>query len=478
MNITPSPKGLLNLGNTCYFNSVVQCLLNTPLFGYLLDERANIKDYTYVFIDPSTKEEVEIELPECNSTVASVIQLYKDYIANNKTKSIGPFKLLQSIRQQTGRFPKLVQEDSHELLRSLIDIIRSDEIKRHKTALSKLLVNEKLFQFKNECYSVIDMLFGGYFLSSVQCQKCRGKSQHLEPFYDISLAITGNICDVSEAIANFSSNAILDGDNKVICERCTKVNGEKTYEAGEKSTTIAVPPNILTLHLKRFETLGGLFSNRICKLSGGRKARRNDGNNKKTRRGRNQARDNEISGIVGGRGNLSFRKIDKHIEFYEFLNLAEHTDNLSYDLTKINGWKRLDYSSPIWYALFGVVCHSGNLKGGHYTCYVKFNESIHDSDNEDLAELAKFIRETPYVPGSCDIEKIRESLKRYESTHSYTSEQYKGDFIGEHDSETNSDATRSNPGTWYYISDSSVTRSNLATVLKSQAYILFYRKVI
>lgn len=495
MSVAQLPRGLVNLGNTCYFNSIMQALLNAPLFGPILEERTSTTDNKYFLESPDSKKRIEVELPECDYAVKALVDLYKQYTnkpqkrttgnSNNSTSNlqpISPNKLMSSIRQKTGRFQRLVQEDSHELLRSLIDIIRSDEIHRQKAAIAACQGDNKS-DIKHEIYTLIDMIFGGFFLSSVKCQKCKYQSQHLEPFYDLSLAITDPTSDIRAALANFTSNAILDGENKFICDRCSKTNGKKTYEAGVKSTNIAVPPNILTLHLKRFEASGDLRSS----LGGGRKGgkAKGGGGGRRTRGkagGKDDVTDDDGDMFSSG---VNLRKINKHVEFTEFLDLSDFTSDLCYDLTKINNWPRINKDDPIWYSLFGVVCHSGNLRGGHYTAYVKIEDPV--DDNYFMEEFAEFIQKTPYVPEPLDIDKIRECIRRHDSTRCETTDKYRDDeqtFSFLHQNGNSSaynddyDKPKSIPGHWYHISDSQVRKSNIANVLASQAYILFYRRVI
>lgn len=476
-NKITKPRGFVNLGNTCYFNSIMQVLFNGPLFGPLLEERTSNAENKYILEDPNSEEQVELELPECDFAVRTLVDLYKQYASNQKQSTnpqpIAPSKLMNCIRQKTGRFQRLVQEDSHELLRSLIDIIRSDEMRRQGAAINSYLGENKTTELKADCFTIIDMIFGGYFLSSVKCQKCKFKSQHLEPFYDLSLAISDPINNIHSAIANFTSNAILDGDNRFICERCSKVNGKKTYEAGVKSTTIAVPPNILTLHLKRFEANTG-SSRGLCGGRKGGKKNAGGGRRKSGRHNRGGDDDDEDDGMICGRGGVNFRKINKHVEFTEFIDLSDFTSDLCYDLTKINKWPRIHRGESIWYSLFAVVCHSGNLRGGHYTAYVKCEEP--NDESFSVEEFAEFIQETPYIPELTDIEKIEDYIRKYDLSRSDTTEKINGNDMNE--SLGYQEKPRPIPGNWYHISDSDVRKSSLANVLSSQAYIVFYRRVI
>jgi ubiquitin C-terminal hydrolase len=52
---------------------------------------------------------------------------------------------------------------------------------------------------------------------------------------------------LQQALHNFASTDILDGDNKYRCPVT------KRFVRAQRSTRIQEPPNVLTLHLKRFE---------------------------------------------------------------------------------------------------------------------------------------------------------------------------------------------------------------------------------
>merc|ERR1719319_859079 len=102
--------------------------------------------------------------------------------------------------------------------------------------------------------SFVHKLWGGYLRSQIKCCKCGYESNTYDSILDISLEIKGP--SVRSAFKHFTDPEILDEDNKYLCARCKK------KRRAIKQFTIFEPPNVLCLHLKRFECAlgGGMFS--------------------------------------------------------------------------------------------------------------------------------------------------------------------------------------------------------------------------
>ncbi|XP_043484419.1 ubiquitin carboxyl-terminal hydrolase 16 [Leptopilina heterotoma] len=137
---------------------------------------------------------------------------------------------------------------------------------------------------------------------------------------------------------------------------------------------------------------------------------------------------------------MSFSKVTKYVKFPTVLNLAPICEN--HDVPKV-------------YSLYGVVEHSGTLYGGHYVAYVKTRQPLSPDDPR-----------WSFLPKQESTES--ETLENNETTNS----EEKSEKI------SNSSNVESLPGQWYYISDSRVTETDENTVLKSQAYLLFYERIL
>lgn len=108
----PGATGLKNLGNTCYMNSIIQCLLNLESFCEYLKEGAYMK---HVNRKSKTQGQVCEELA----------QLRKELWSGNY-KSISPRDFRSVIGREHKMFATYDQQDAHELLVILIDILHSE----------------------------------------------------------------------------------------------------------------------------------------------------------------------------------------------------------------------------------------------------------------------------------------------------------------------------------------------------------------
>lgn len=223
------PKGLTNLGNTCYFNSVLQVLSMTPLLHDRLShiasdgvewEAVHVKNLNPGVYEKRHKGSDEKEgesssgtssttdpenLPVCLPPAFEIFSCFLETLRDLRTGSgqvFTPNRLLNSLGRKSWQFRGREQQDSHELLRTLMDLIRTDEIRRkRKAVLVALGINDiknvdddtkaAVKSYAPACnFTTIDCLFGGYILSTVRCEECDSTSQIFEQFYDLSLPIS------------------------------------------------------------------------------------------------------------------------------------------------------------------------------------------------------------------------------------------------------------------------------------------------
>lgn len=138
---------------------------------------------------------------------------------------------------------------------------------------------------------------------------------------------------------------------------------------------ISLAPPILTLHLKRFQQAG-----------------------------------------------FNLRKVNKHIKFPEVIDLAPFCAIKCKNVAEGN--------RRVLYSLYGVVEHSGTMRSGHYTAYVKMRTL-----RNHLSDLV-----------------LRGEIPQALETES--------------------------AGQWFHISDTHVQPVAVSKVLNSQAYLLFYERLL
>ncbi|XP_071801065.1 ubiquitin carboxyl-terminal hydrolase 16-like [Asterias amurensis] len=222
-------KGLNNLGNTCFFNAVMQNITQTNVLRELLHEKwmsgkeVCVPDDTHlrVSLDSSTQTHfsfdgqkksedyiespapVTISLPPPGSLTSSLVGFLDEMNKGGKSSIVNPRGLFNQICQKASRFKGYQQQDSHELLRYLLDGMRAEEMKRMQEAIlthfdikgSKVkslddATKKKIKMYGLHCkHTFVDSVFSGQLLSLVHCNECHEVSEVLEPFLDLSLPI-------------------------------------------------------------------------------------------------------------------------------------------------------------------------------------------------------------------------------------------------------------------------------------------------
>ena len=224
----PNPRrvgpGIQNMGNTCFMNSVLQCLTYTaPFANYILngDHKSKCRQVGFC------------AFCEIGNHVMRAL--------NGQENVIRPMVILKNLRYIAKEMSWGKQEDSHEFLRLLLDHIQKSCYKGipNLDSLSKET-------------TVVNQIFGGFLRSQVLCLKCHHRSSIYEPFLDLSLDIK-NVINIQKALERFVQPDQLEGKNAYKCANC-----KNTVQA-QKRFSIHRPPNVLTLQLKRFQFGGSIF---------------------------------------------------------------------------------------------------------------------------------------------------------------------------------------------------------------------------
>merc|ERR1711962_1751521 len=218
--------GLVNFGNTCYSNSVLQALyFCRPFREKVLEYKAKNK---------RTKE----TLLTCLADL-----FYSIVTQKRKVGTIAPKKFIARLRKEKVEFDNYMQQDAHEFLIFLInhinEIIVGEQPASAKTPGQTSRPNETPPTWINE-------VFQGILTSETRCLNCETVTSKDEEFCDLSIDVDQNT-SVTSCLRNFSSTETLCSENKFKCDTCS------SYQEAHKRMRVKKLPTILALHLKRFK---------------------------------------------------------------------------------------------------------------------------------------------------------------------------------------------------------------------------------
>ena len=229
--------GLRNLGNTCYMNSIVQCLSHTlPLREFYVSG-----EYCRYLNNRG----------DLSSAFKRVMRELSDLTSPHP---VDPYYLRRQIKAKTDRFPDYRQHDAHEFMRFLLNELH-EEINRasvagRKSPADNETLGEACARHLTWEDSRISELFGGMLRSEVCCSVCSDKSIVYIPFMDITLPIPDrherSAVSLSDCLAMIRREETLDEEERPYCNRCMDLT------RSTKQLFICNLPRYLVIQLKRF----------------------------------------------------------------------------------------------------------------------------------------------------------------------------------------------------------------------------------
>eukprot|EP00557_Chaetoceros_sp_GSL56_P004730 CAMPEP_0176487768 /NCGR_PEP_ID=MMETSP0200_2-20121128/6325_1 /TAXON_ID=947934 /ORGANISM="Chaetoceros sp., Strain GSL56" /LENGTH=709 /DNA_ID=CAMNT_0017884653 /DNA_START=586 /DNA_END=2715 /DNA_ORIENTATION=- len=400
------PVGLKNVGNTCYANAALQCILSTALSHALLDPKST-KVFRRYSSNPGILalgsgsvdsedhddteddfgggafgaggDDVDVDLDREARRIAR--QRAREERRKNREKMLKHEKcqwltgqLTDITRIYTASY--LNNNDSKDLWKGLLHLFSVNDnqrivdpggVTRHVDKISPCLRpyrQEDAHEFLRSLLSTLTLeghnkelssLFDGLLESAVTCQTCHRASITRDRYMDLSLDIQGDIQDLTGALNHFTQTEILDRDNKVFCARCKK------KRVVTKGLRLATAPSVLVCHLKRF-----------------------------------------AFDIYGRTTRLS-----KHVKYPLRLEIGDFMS-------------RANQSKPPPYELVGVLVHAGKrCESGHYWAFIKSGDSWYKANDEVVTKVSidVVLRQQAYIL-FYEVEGMR-SRNGYHGFHKY-----------------------------------------------------------
>lgn len=196
-----SVKGITNLGNTCFFNAVLQNLAQSYILTELINEIKENGTKFKIFPSDCQLDPLVVELSS-PGPLTSALFLFLQSMKETEKGPLSPKVLFNQLCQKAPGFKSFQQQDSQELLHYLLDAVRTEETKRIQASILKAFNNPttktaddetrkkvKAYGREGVKMNFIDRIFVGELTSTVMCEECANISTVKDPFIDISLPI-------------------------------------------------------------------------------------------------------------------------------------------------------------------------------------------------------------------------------------------------------------------------------------------------
>jgi ubiquitin carboxyl-terminal hydrolase 8 len=234
-------SGIVNLRNTCFMNSILQCLSNTlGLTDYILSAKY-MEDLTI-----QNKQRPE------QFVLISYINVVNSLWESNQL--IKPKSFFENIAKFHKKYFGLRQQDSHEFLLYTLDLLHTAisyeieiEIKGEPKTKGDHLMKKSLQtwqSFYEKSYSFMIQTFNGCTINTITCCHCKQEETVFEPYNHLSINLTDSTETLSTHLNTFFSSS--ETIESFTCENC-KMKG------CNKETKLWNVPDYLIIQLKRFK---------------------------------------------------------------------------------------------------------------------------------------------------------------------------------------------------------------------------------
>jgi ubiquitin carboxyl-terminal hydrolase 22/27/51 len=152
-------------------NCIIQVLIHTPVLrDYFLSDRHNCK------------------LANSNCMVCEISNIFQEFYSGKSTP-LSLHDLLFLIWRNASHLAGYKQQDAHEFFIATLNLLHTHFRDSSRTQ-------------QDPCNCIIDEIFTGELLSDLVCTSCRHVSPTFEPFKDLSLDLSFDMCGQPKSLIN------------------------------------------------------------------------------------------------------------------------------------------------------------------------------------------------------------------------------------------------------------------------------------
>jgi ubiquitin C-terminal hydrolase len=253
--------GLINRGNTCFFNASIQALSNiVPLTEYFLKN-----DYEQDLGNRLNNEKKKHEINKINVEKIILAREYAKLIKvlwSSDLKSIEPRSLHTCLQNYEPTFQGLQQQDAQECLSYILDSLHEglhyditlEPSGTIENELDKLMVESIKIWSKevSKKYSIItDLFFGQFYIQTISNDDSYKKNEVVSIKYELFNILNIQVVGITlyDCLNHFFSKEKID--TPII------LDNKKTIVASRKFNIIKIPQYIIIV-LKRFSSMNYL----------------------------------------------------------------------------------------------------------------------------------------------------------------------------------------------------------------------------